>query len=565
MLLPQLSEVSAFQDIIMEFKGYNHNLYIGDNQFYEMQNMTSSFYPVLSPREKRGILNTFTKPNGLMGKNKLCWVDGTNFYYDGVVKGTVADTEKQFISMGAYILIFPDKKYYNTNDNSFGNLENTVTTSGTVTFTLTKVDGTNYGNYTTSATAPASPTEGMLWCDTSTVPNVLMQYSGYTSSWIQVATTYVKIAAPGIGMGFKKHDGVTISGCTNNSFNTNAVIYVADADYIVVIGMMDASFTQTAALKVERKVPTMEYLTESQNRVWGCSSEKHEIYSCKLGDPFNWNCFMGISTDSYAVTVGSNGDFTGACTHLGSVIFFKEDVIHKIMGNKPENYQVNNSNVRGVEKGSERSIVIVNETLYYKSRNDICAYEGSLPSSISDVLGNEKYSEAVAGTVGNKYYISMKDTSNVWHLFVYDERTGLWHKEDKTHALFFTTVDGILYYINSDDKKLYSVNGAGTTVEPTFEWYAETGDIGINSPDNKYITKIQVRLTTEAGSTFKVSVQYDSDKIWHDKFIISATNKKSITVPIIPNRCDHMKIKFSGTGSCKIYSVSKVIEGGSEL
>lgn len=565
MLLPALGELSTTRDMIMEFKGYNHNLYVEENQFYNMQNMTSSFYPVLSPRLPRGYVRQFTKPNGLMGKDKLCWVDGTTFYYDNTAYGTVADSKKQFVSMGAYVLIFPDKKYFNTATKEFGSLENTVVTIGTVTYTLTKADAVDYGAYTVSATAPTSPADGALWLDISLTPNALKQYSNYSGVWTSIPTTYVKIAANGIGAGFKKYDGVTISGSTNAMFNTDAIIQAVDTNYIVVIGILSATFTQSIALTVKRKVPDMEYLTESENRVWGCSSAKHEIYSCKQGDPFNWNCFMGISTDSYAVTIGTDGDFTGAFTHLGYVLFFKEDVIHKIQGSQPSNYQVTNSKVRGVEKGSEGSLVIVNETLYYKSRNGICAYEGGLPASISDVLGSDKYINGVGGALGNKYYISMQDASNVWHLFVYDERKGLWHHEDNTHALCFTSVAGKLYYIDSANKMYLAENDGSVTNEDLFEWSAETGDIGVNSPDNKYVSKIQVRLTVETGASFRIALQYDSDNVWHEKYVISATTKKSIAIPIIPNRCDHMRIKFSGKGSCKVYSITKTVEMGSEI
>lgn len=31
----------------------------------------------------------------------------------------------------------------------------------------------------------------------------------------------------------------------------------------------------------------------------------------------NWNCFEGIATDSYAASVGSDGDFTGCIGHMG--------------------------------------------------------------------------------------------------------------------------------------------------------------------------------------------------------------------------------------------------------
>ena len=131
--------------------------------------------------------------------------------------------------------------------------------------------------------------------------------------------------------------------------------------------------------------------------MWGCSSSKHEIYACKQGDPKNWHVFMSIATDSYTATVGSDGDFTGACTHLGYVCFFKEDMLHQVSGNYPSNYTITDLRCRGVEKGSEKSMAVVNEVLYYKSRSAICAYDGSLPGSISAALGDVRYKNAVGG------------------------------------------------------------------------------------------------------------------------------------------------------------------------
>ena len=48
------------------FKGYNHNLRIGDGEFFDMKNMTSDHYPVLSPRGKRGLYASPNNPTGLI-------------------------------------------------------------------------------------------------------------------------------------------------------------------------------------------------------------------------------------------------------------------------------------------------------------------------------------------------------------------------------------------------------------------------------------------------------------------------------------------------------------------
>lgn len=574
MNLPYLQEIQTTRDMIREFRGYNHNDVIPENEFYDMQNMTSSRYPVLSVRDKRGIGDTITKPNGIFVKNCLYWVDGVNFYgndgEDGAttLRGAVTDTAKTFVSMGAYLLIFPDKLFYNINDKTFGSLENKweAGEETEITYTLATLnDAKQTEDFTdtiyTGSTAPEEPEDGDYWNDTSSSPNVLKRWSESSGAWVPAPTTYVKIAADNIGVGFSRYDGVTISGSTNAAFNKTAVIQDCGEDYITVIGLINETFTQDGDLVVSRDVPDMDFVTEANNRLWGCSSANHEIYSSKLGDPFNWNCFEGISTDSYAATIGSDGDFTGAVSYMGYVLFFKENCVHKIYGSKPSNFQITDTALRGVEKGSERSLVIVNETLYYKTSSGIVAYQGGMPESVSEALGNIRYKNAVAGALGNKLYISMQN-GETWHLFVYDEQRGMWHREDNTHALYFARCGDNLYFVNAADNKLYTVSGSD---ESEIEWYAQSGYLGLSSPDNKRISKIVVRLDMDADSECTISMEYDSEGIWHRMYTAKAQKMRSYLIPVIPRRCDYFRIKISGKGDCRIFSISKVTEQGSEL
>ena len=55
MYLPELSSNKQTRDMIEEFNGYNHRIRCGENEFYDMKNLTSDNYPILSPRRKRGI------------------------------------------------------------------------------------------------------------------------------------------------------------------------------------------------------------------------------------------------------------------------------------------------------------------------------------------------------------------------------------------------------------------------------------------------------------------------------------------------------------------------------
>ena len=575
-MLPELRQGDISRMLTETFLGYNANLRCNDGEFSEMQNMTSEHYPILSPRGKRGVHIVAENPQGILSKDALAYVDGTKLVYSGYTFELGLSTEaeacpKQLVSMGAYLLVFPDKKYLNTADLSdYGDMEaHFKSQSGvTITYTMCNSSAIDYEDVYIGEEAPETYSNGTYWLDTSGETSALKVWSETSSMWVPVSTTYIKITCEGVGVQFEEGDGVTISGSTIEELNNTMVIQARSDNYIVVIGILDNVKTQATQISVAREVPTMEYVTEANNRIWGChyglkdGETVNEIYACKLGDFRNWNSFSGISTDSYAVSVGTDGVFTGAVTHLGYPLFFKENCIHKIYGSAPSSYQVATTQCRGVQKGSYRSLQIVNEILYYKSATDVCAYDGSLPQTISQALGTNTYSEAVGGANKGRYYLSMKNSMGEYEMLVYDTYKGLWHREDGTKALCFATMDHNLYYIDDVTKDIVNVEG-GT--EEEFEWYATTGVIGYSYPDMKYISRLNIRMKIAEGAKVEVFTEYDSDGEWHPQGIIEGAGTRTFTLPVIPIRCDHMRIKIAGVGECKIFSIAKILEVGSDI
>ncbi len=578
MKYPELMELNTSREMVDVFKGYNHNLRIGDGEFYDMKNLTSDSYPVLSPRLPRGEYALPDKPLGMIAKDSLCYVDGKYFVMNEYkIDMGLTDDPKTLVSMGAYVIIMPDKKYINTNDlNDFGNIEASVGTNNgvTTTFSHCKLDGTEYQNIHVSDTAPNEPVNEQYWIDTSETPHVLKMYSSSSSMWVAVATTYIKIYSPGIGKPFLEGDGVTISGIEKEEvldLNGTMAIWGCGDDYIIVKGILSKVVSQTKPITITRQMPNMDFIIESENRLWGCrygiavnGEVVNEIYASKLGDFKNWNSFMGISTDSYVASVGTDGQFTGAITHLGYPIFFKEGCMHKIYGHYPANYQIQTTACRGVQNGCPKSLAIVNETLFYKSRFGICAYDGSLPTEVSSALGDVSYSDAVAGALGNKYYVSMKDSEGIFNLFVFDTKKGMWHKEDNTQVVEFCNCRGNLYYIV--DKQIKTIRGSGEDIETApIEWMAETGIIGTDSPDKKYISRLDVRMSLSFGAKVYFYVEYDSEEGWEHLYTMAGTTLRSFAVPIRPKRCDHLRLRILGEGDAKIYSICKTIEQGSDM
>ncbi len=577
MKLPILDNIPTSREMTDVFGGYNHNLRISPSEFYDMKNMSSDFYPILSPRKARGIFVRSQNISGMISKDVLCYADGTKFVVgDEAIEMGLSSEPKSLVSMGSYVIIMPDKKFINTSDTSeFGNIEvETKTTGQTTTFSVCKVDGSEYDELEFSPTEPLNPENLDLWVDTSTTPNTLKQYSASSGMWVSVASTYIRIMSKGIGTKFEVGDGVSISGITDESLadlNTTTVIQARGDDFIVVIGVITKVITQSEEISVKRLMPNLDFVIESGNRLWGCrygtslSGETvNEIYASKLGDFKNWNSFQGISTDSYVASCGTDGKFTGAITHLGYPIFFKENCMHKVYGNFPANYQIQATDCRGVQSGSHKSLAIVNEILYYKSRLGVCAYDGSLPVEVSSALGDTSYFNAVGGSHGNKYYISMADSSGVYHFFVYDTAKGMWHKEDNTEVSQFCSHKNEMYFIDKEFKEIRTVFGTPETIEKKINWSVESGIIGFDSPDKKYISNMTMRLSLELGAKVFIYIMYDSLGAWQLIGTVKGNTLKSMNVPIKPRRCDHFRLKFEGEGNAKIYSLCKTLVQGSE-
>lgn len=604
----KLPELTAGRQQVLNtttFRGYNHTPAIGDGEMYDMKNLSGRSYPLLDQRKERGIVkkNLSSRLNGISGRDDLITIEGTTVKYnDFPVYGIEVSDDpgmlpKKIVNMGAYVCIWPDKVYFNTvdqSDHGFMFASSGEMNGENVTLAMCRGDGTNYdySKIQQGTAEPGEPVNGMLWLDSSGSSDVLKQYDAGTSSWVEVATTYVKIEGQGIGSKFRTYDAVNIRGLETvvaqdalpadedykiaqqvAALNTSAIIYFAGVNYIVVAGLLSRAVTckTGTTVEIERPVPDLDYICESNNRLWGCKyglvngEIVNEIRACKLGDFKNWQCFMGLSTDSYVASVGSDGPFTGAVSQRSYPIFFKENCIHRISGNSPSSFGVTTTVCRGVQEGSWRSVVVANEAVYYKSRSDIMMYDGSsVPTEISAALGGILYSDARAGAVDGKYYISMKDKRDKWHLFVYDTKTGNWYKEDSFHALGFGTVDDELFAVDEDNNTLVAMLGSMGDTEWDIEWYAVFGLFGMDYLGQKYLSRFNIRMQIDSCARVKLEIQYDHSGKWEDMGEIKGRGTKTFLLPVIPRRCDHLQVRLSGKGRCRIFSLSRVLEVGSD-
>jgi len=399
-------------------------------------------------------------------------------------------------------------------------------------------------------------------------------------------SSLTRIFCEAMGSRFSEGDVVTIAGCTGGaaSFNGSKVVRGAGTGYILVDGSLTTtisqvsgitirrtafeqtgvtvkrtSFTRTSGITIKRQSQSFDYVCEHDNRLWACSSANHEIYASKLGDPTNWNCYEGISTDSYTVTVGSDGDFTGCASHMGYVLFFKEQSISVMYGNKPSNFQLNNRQMPGVKTGCSRSLCVVNETLYYVGRDGVYQYDGAAPRKISDTILSE-LAEAVASQQDGKLYLScLKGGERT--LLVYDPRYQVWDEEDETRFKFAAYGDGILYYIDGEDA-LRTITGDEKSV---IDWNIESGDLRENRLEQKWISKVMFNFWLASGSEADIYFQFDEDPLWHRAWTVHSVVNKTYNIPIVPQRCSRFRWRIEGKGQMKLLAMGVTVEGGSEI
>lgn len=588
---PYLTPTRKFEQMLDTFLGYNQNGRINEGEWADMQNISPRAFPCFAPREQRGAVKQLTAPSAMTARDALCWVDGATLYInDLAVSGLTLSvsagmTPKTLVSMGAYVIILPDKKYVNTADlTDYGSIESSYTFTGDVGYAPARADGTNLDLAGVLATVepPTAPENGDYWIYIGGETHVLRQYSSMSEEWVDIPSVYTSITLPGIGTYFSQYDGVSIEGCEFagtdegmiaqvSALNGSKVIQAITENAIIVTGLLNQLYTQEAAtVTIKRSMPDMDFVIESENRLWGCKyglvdgKTVNEIYACAQGDFKNWNKFMGTAMDSYAASVGTDGKFTGAITYLGYPTFFKEMNMHRVYGSMPSQYRIDTNACRGVQDGSHKSLAIVNEVLYYKGRTDVLCYDGSLPFSVSDALGGLTYRDAVGGAYKDRYYISMKQ-GNEWCLFFFDTRKKLWFKEDNTHALCFAQTDDELYYIDADTLKVMACFGKAGTKEAAVSFYAQSGIIGYSTKDKKYISRMNIRAKLEAGSELKVYLRHDSAVDWVLAGTVKGGTKVFTTLlPIRPRRCDHFEMKLEGTGDLKVFSIASIREQGAD-
>jgi hypothetical protein len=507
MILPKLPKKTVGRREMVAMRGINYADSHTDGDLAESRNLTTKRWPYMSVRSKRikmpmGGTTEYSNVTAMTSwADSFVTVRGTGLWYGDELVGTVTAGSKQFAVVNTKLVIWPDKVYLDVENKTVVPLGAAVTTKAT--FTAGEI----------------------------------------TVSGIDLTAS------------FKAGDTVTVSGASTLKGN-NKDIYIKSLTATTITTNADSLEAGEDTVTITRRIPDLDFICESGNRLWGCSSSTKTIYASALGDPTNFFVYEGLSTDSYAVSVGSDGEFTGCCKLSSSVLFWKERTLHKMLGDYPAEYALYDYSVDGLRKGCHGSLVIINETLYYMGLHGIYVYRGGTPTGISASLGNHEMEYGVAGTDGEMLYLSAVDAGEN-RFYTYDPVKGMWVQEDNARATAFTRIGRYCYFL-SDGAVWQADSGE---VDTELEWAAQFTPFYETVEGRKMFSRILIRLQIGKGAWVKAEYRCDGGRWIEASKIIGATEDVA-QIRIAPNRCDKFEIRLSGKGMCVIQNILREFSVG---
>lgn len=553
------------------FLGYCPRVGLGDSQWFFEENLSTRAYPYLRPRSPRRRIST-QNIRAMGHMDGLCYLeDNTLHYGDHAVILELAAGEKELLSFGAYVIVIPDMVWVNTADHSHGSCQIGRELETEVGIIWCDREGSPLENIVDGTEAPTNTQQ--FWLDTSAEPFVLREYAGEIKKWREVDAPCIRLIGEEMGALFPKGSRIMIDRCPELfPYVGSGLREVLDSgrDYLVIEGKIDALRKEMGRLQVyiHSPMPLMDHMIAHENRLWGCrygldhdGKFVNEIYASALGDFTNWYSFRGIASDSYVLSLGTEGPFTGAAVVGGYPVFFKENSLHKLYGTSPGSYRLQTQTCVGIAPGSEKSGAFLGHSFVYLGRDGFYGYDGSVPQKISRDLDGQTYSHAVGGVLGNHYYAYVKEGTGKEAILTYHGERGIWHRESSPKITAFQSAKGVLYYI-TDTPGLYAIGTQeGIVAEKSLPWEAVTGLIRRQEDREGYFTALRLRLSMDPGSTLSLFADYDSRGAWEPLGQVGAMGTGSREIPIRIRRCDHFRLKLKGRGDMILYDLRIEMEG----
>lgn len=604
--LPEVSYGSDYRYARQgQFGGLKHCRSCSDGEIYDMNNVTLDEFPLMKTRKPR---NRFVSINhefvmDIYADNQtMCYIVGTELVIHGVgtmITDLKVGVKHRFIRFGNRVALLPEMRLLNLNYEILGIVENE---------TELPENGNKFGDAFAVLNTFTDPFfyeiyvfDGSQWvnngrfdrpmsADTGIQPAVTIgndslsrfETKGHADTIeINLDVNYITDM-----IGLKEGDAVTISGCTTEPSNNKTAIIreikgdqestsFRFSDYCFKIPE-DADSYMESNVKIERRVPDMDFMFECNNRLWGAKGKT--IYASKLGDPTNWYFFDGLSIDSWSIDTQSKGDIIGGWGDYYPY-FLREDGMTIVCGSVPSGYQCyEKSAVPGLKKGEERSIAHAGAYTLWLSREGMVLFGNDTCQIMKDVFRDWNLNDMKAISAGTKaYFLCWTEKEHNYEMdhviFCFDSRTGLWEKQDGARYSELCYDGGVLYgVLPAEERSDIDILDGSTELQENDETevrsYVQFGDFYSDTENRKATDLLLLRLEIAPQAELNVYIKYDSSVEYELLETINGgdngISKRTIDIPITPRRCDHYHIMLRGCGQWTMFAMSRNVRTGSE-
>ena len=518
-----------------QFGGLSRTEEIAENEASDMKNGSSRSFPCFAPAKGRKTIAEVSgiecaiSPRLISGEKieSFTGVASDRFYYNGEEKFTLTpqDRVRCLVDFNGNILIFPDKKYYSYVDDSYGEIAASV--SGAVGFSVVSTDGAKENRIKLA----------------SGLSDVFKKGDSITIACTEKRNCTYQIASK-----YEQAQSGDIVSCVVGSVISDTEISVScydrDAEYVF---FKEGTYENTT---LSRAMPDIVIACTANNRVFGADQFGETIYASKLGDFKNWNVFEGLSTDSWYGSVGTEGPFTALCSLGSQVVAFKDNYIHQLYGETPNNFAIPKQIAGGCIDG--RSVAQIRGQLFYLAHDGVYVFAGGNPVKISSAL-SLCATGGVGGTDGARYYISVEKADGT-ELLVYDAECDMWHKEDEFSAVSFIKYNDKLYA--ADENTLYEI-GSGDTGE----WFWQSKCFDETDMNLSAVVNLYVKAELKENSCLRVLVSCDGGDMT-ECAAISYSGRKAVRVPVRFRASESYQIRIAGKGDAQIKAIERVVYSG---
>lgn len=547
-MLPRLSNIPAQSYTIIDgFKGINVTNTYESGELCSCADIDSACYPALGSRKKRtlhslcdgkingvgshnGYFYTFYKENPT---SIYLYFGGKTYNFTSYSASADYSVKRRFAFLENAILIIPDSVIFFTDTLKFKRSQVKQTLNNSTaqskfnkesqwsddySFTGSKAIGRIYSNRIASLCLnyiPGTSTQFSFYPsdfnkDFEIGDTVTIKFKAFSSS-ANVSTYYQDMARLEQGYTVKIKNLVKtthrIPSSTSSITEVTEMVFEDNA-LSIVAPYLEVNFSEVT---IEKKLPPLSFITSHNNRVWGVGANK--IYASKLGDADEWNDF---STDSYGTlpsasfqaSAGTDGHFTAIIPHGNYIYAFKENHIHKIYGDTPDEYTISNLEAPGCAK-DDSTLCVCGIYLMYASNDGICVLRDGYPRVVSKKIGD--ITPICAASQGGRYYLLCR-TDEGKAIYVYDLERDLWTMESCSDDVDNLCSDMSSVCFSDGGSLVYLTPENGLEYEKDVHW-----NFKLRFDRNRFSLNTAIRaigrINLEKNSSFTVRVIYDDGSV----------------------------------------------------